>query len=250
VDMSLDEIIAADRKFGGGRGSRGGRGASRGASRGSNRGRGSLRGQSGGIRRNSFSPRSMGGRDGYDARRSIPMSVSGPGKLLISNLDYGVSEGDLYELFSEFGTIKLAIIHYDRSGHSLGSAEVSFDRKSDAIKGLKQYNGVPLDGKPMRIEITGSEKDLYQQQSYGMRQSSGGVGQRRNIGGGGGDYRPRGGSYGSGGGSRGSMRGGGGGGGRPRGNGGTAAARKESVPAPSKESLDDDMDAYMNSKAK
>jgi len=242
VDMSLDEIIAADRKFGGGRGSRGGRGASRGASRGSNRGRGSLRGQSGGIRRNSFSPRSMGGRDGYDARRSIPMSVSGPGKLLISNLDYGVSEGDLYELFSEFGTIKLAIIHYDRSGHSLGSAEVSFDRKSDAIKGLKQYNGVPLDGKPMRIEITGSEKDLYQQQSYGMRPSSGGVGQRRNIGG---DYRPRGGSYGGGGGSRGSMRGGG----RPRG-AGTATARKESVPAPSKESLDDDMDAYMNSKTK
>ena len=42
-----------------------------------------------------------------------------------------------------------------RHGQSLGSGEVDFDRKSDAVKGLKRYNGVPLDGKPMKIEITG-----------------------------------------------------------------------------------------------
>jgi len=244
VDMSLDDIIAADRKVGGG--GRGGRPGGRGGiGRGATRGRGSSRGQ-GGVRRNNYiqrggSTNGGGGRDNYDARRSIPMSMSGPGKLLISNLDYGVSEGDLYELFSEFGHIKLATIHYDRSGMSLGSAEVSFDRKSDAIKGLKQYNGVPLDGKPMRIEITGSERDLYQQQSYPPLRQTGGVGQRRNVGGGGGggDYR-RGGNSGGRGASRGRARGGG---------GSSAAGRKESVPAPSKESLDDDMDAYMNSKA-
>ncbi|RAL48313.1 unnamed protein product [Cuscuta campestris] len=78
-------------------------------------------------------------------------------KLYVSNLGNGVSEEDINILFSEFGDMKWYAIHYDKNGGgSKGTAEVVYSRRQDALAAFKRYNNAKLDGKPVKIEIVGT----------------------------------------------------------------------------------------------
>lgn len=248
IDMSLDDIIASNRRGRGGRGGvRGGRGGRGGRGRG---GRGGTRGRSSSSFRNGGGPIRRGG--GLSQNRSAPYArprdlpdkwehdkFDGPARnggagarrsegvstgahLQIANLDFGVTESDIKELFSEFGKLKKAIINYDSSGRSHGTADVVFERKADASKAVKTYNGVPLDGRPMKIEIVSSQVLLEQNNSP-----------RRRLSGGGSRGTNRGQSRG-----RSNSRGGGGG----RGRGGRG--RRDQRDVPSKDDLDKELDSY------
>ncbi|XP_009371789.2 THO complex subunit 4D isoform X1 [Pyrus x bretschneideri] len=81
-------------------------------------------------------------------------------KLYVSNLDYGVTNEDIRELFSEIGEMKRYAIHFDNNGRQSGSAEVVYTRRSDAFAALKRYNNVLLDGKPMKIELVGASAGM------------------------------------------------------------------------------------------
>ncbi|XP_053677370.1 THO complex subunit 4 [Anopheles nili] len=192
IEMSLDDIIKSqksNRPRGGGRGAGrtnrrgGGNAAGAGSSRngfragqrngGASGGGGVLKGRGrGGISRARYGRGDVNSawkHDMYEGPRKNRLLTAGglggavggvPGgtsKLMVSNLDFGVSETDINELFAEFGPLKSASVHYDRSGRSLGTADVIFERRSDAIKAMKQYNGVPLDGRPMSIQMATSE---------------------------------------------------------------------------------------------
>ncbi|XP_056135643.1 THO complex subunit 4-like [Lampris incognitus] len=238
MNMSLDDIIKLNKRSGTDRGSRGGRGQRA-------PGRGGNAASSGGSWPSRSRPGSGRERNGrpapYIRPRALPdkwqhdlydggfgervvghlgevKGVESGGKLLVSNLDFGVSDADIKELFAEFGSLKKAAIHYDRSGRSQGTADVQFEKKADALKALKQYNGVPLDGRPMKIQQVNEEVDTQRR-----RTTPGGF-DRSRIG------RPK---FSE----RGMRRGGNGAGSRGRGRGG-------SRPQLSAEELDAQLDAY------
>ncbi|XP_019873126.2 uncharacterized protein LOC109601332 [Aethina tumida] len=79
--------------------------------------------------------------------------------MLVSNLHPGVTNVDLQELFIEFGDIKRWTIHYNQNGKSVGTGEVVFFNRDAATRAVRQYNGVLLDGRPMRLELVGERND-------------------------------------------------------------------------------------------
>ncbi|XP_014283028.1 uncharacterized protein [Halyomorpha halys] len=84
----------------------------------------------------------------------------GESKLFLYNLHSDVTNNDLKELFSALGTVKEVTVHYDRLGRSTGSADLVYEKRSNALRAIREYNEVPLDGLQMKIELLRSAEEL------------------------------------------------------------------------------------------
>ncbi|KAJ0028150.1 hypothetical protein Pint_35462 [Pistacia integerrima] len=188
LDMSLDDIIKSNKKSGGPNSrDRGGRGSGLGPARRSFK-RGANRTtpypKPGQAPVTTWQHDMFTGAAQAKARAgagtSRASSIETGTKIYVSNLDYGVSNGDIKDLFSEVGDLKRYAVHFDRSGRSKGTAEVVFSRRADAVAAVKRYDNVQLDGKPMKLEIVGrniaasaaappSTNGMYDNQNGGFR---------------------------------------------------------------------------------
>jgi THO complex subunit 4 len=113
-------------------------------------------------------------------------------KIIISNLAPSVSNGDVQELFGDFGRVHAAALHHDGLGRSLGTAHVVFESRQSAARAVDEYRGVPLDGRAMNIQFTVNDADrnsLEQQRDPFAGISR--VGSRTGAGGGGKVFKPR-----------------------------------------------------------
>ncbi|XP_041674961.1 THO complex subunit 4 [Drosophila eugracilis] len=84
----------------------------------------------------------------YDTKKYM-----GPTRLLVTNLDYGVTDADLEELFNENGLMEKGSVHYDSLGNSMGTAELIFRHRGDALRIIKMFHGVRLDGRRLKIHL-------------------------------------------------------------------------------------------------
>ncbi|KAH3762370.1 polymerase delta-interacting protein 3 [Pelomyxa schiedti] len=77
--------------------------------------------------------------------------------LQVAGLRPNVTEQDMQVLFSKVGPLVTCRLMYDaRSSRPLGIAEVVFKHADDAMEAINKYNGVMLDGVPMKIHHKGT----------------------------------------------------------------------------------------------
>lgn len=127
--------------------------------------------------------------------------------IYVGNLPYSMTDGELEDLFTEFGAVQSAKVIFDRdTNRSKGFGFVEMEDNEAGQSAIDALNDQAIDGRPLRVNEAKPRED----------RPSGGGGFRGGSGGGGGggfrggDRRGGGGGGGGGGGFRGGDRRGGG----------------------------------------
>ncbi|KAJ7946075.1 Polyadenylate-binding protein [Quillaja saponaria] len=79
--------------------------------------------------------------------------------LYVKNLDDGIDDDNLKELFSPFGTITSCKIMRDPNGISRGSGFVSFSTPEEASRALMEMNGKMVVSKPLYVALAQRKED-------------------------------------------------------------------------------------------
>lgn len=80
-------------------------------------------------------------------------------KLFIGNLDYGVGEDELKEMFTSYGEVSSAFVIKDKmSGRSKGFGFVEMDDEAGQTA-IKELNGKEVNGRPLVVNEARPQED-------------------------------------------------------------------------------------------
>lgn len=86
--------------------------------------------------------------DDYGHDRDPP-----PAKIRVENLNYELTEDDIYDLFTRIAPVLDAKLRYDRAGRSDGIAFVTYQHLADARAAIRDFDGANAKGQPIRLTL-------------------------------------------------------------------------------------------------
>ncbi len=82
--------------------------------------------------------------------------------IYVGNLDFGVEENDLREVFEEYGSVNSTKIITDKfTGRSKGFGFVEMDDKDSANKAINDLNGTQFENRDMVVNEARPRKTNY-----------------------------------------------------------------------------------------
>ena len=98
--------------------------------------------------------------------------------IYIANLSYAVNDADLKELFQEFGEVSSAHVITDRvTGRSRGFGFVEMPNEAEALKAIRELNGVEYDSKV--VTVNAAKPKTEKREFNNHRRGGGGYHSRR-----------------------------------------------------------------------
>lgn len=80
--------------------------------------------------------------------------------IYVGNLSYGLRDGDIEQLFSEYGAVDSSRIIQDRNtGRSKGFGFVEMSNDEEAQKAISELNEKEVDGRPLTVNEARPRED-------------------------------------------------------------------------------------------
>lgn len=87
--------------------------------------------------------------------------------IYVGNLSYDVTENDLRNAFSEFGSVsKVNIIMDKMTGKSKGFAFIEMDNDAEGQKAIEELNGADLMGRNLKVNLARPREERPARKSW------------------------------------------------------------------------------------